>query len=72
MSARVDRSTLQVRIFQLGAEPAEDLSATTTPSERLAMVGRLSEDAWLLAGLPMPGYSRQQIPVRRVTLASKS
>ncbi len=72
MSARADRSNLQVRVFPLGGEPAEDLSATTTPSERLNMVAALSEEAWLLTGNPTPHYPRQQIPIRRVPLASKS
>ena len=72
MSARADRSNLQVRIFPLGGEPAEDLSATPTASERLAMVAALSMEAWLLTGIPMPEYSRQEIPMRRVPLDSKT
>jgi hypothetical protein len=72
MSTRADRSNLQVRIFPLGGEPAEDLSATTTPSERLAMVAALSDEAWVLTGIPMPNYSREQIPIRRIPLARKT
>ena len=72
MSARADRSKLQVRVFPLGGEPAEDLSATTTPSERIAMVTALSEEAWALTGIPMPDYSRDQMPIRIVPLASKT
>jgi hypothetical protein len=72
MSARSDRSNLQVKVFPLGGEPGEDLSATTTPSERLAMVAALSEEAWVLTGIPMPHYLRQQIPIRKVPLASKT
>jgi hypothetical protein len=71
MSARADRSNLQVKVFPLGGEPGEDLSATTTPSERLAMVAALSDEAWVLTGIPIPHYPRQQIPIRRVPLATK-
>lgn len=72
MSARSDRSNLQVKVFPLGGEPGEDLSATTTPSERLAMVSALSDEVWVLTGIPMPQYRRQQIPIRTVPLASKT
>lgn len=72
MSARANRSNLHVRVFPLGGEPCEDLSATTTATERLAMVASLSEEAWTLTGNHMPHYLRQNIPVRRVPLASKT
>lgn len=72
MSSRPNRSNLHVRVFPLGEEPSEDLSATTTIDERLAMVASLSEEAWTLTGSQMPHYLRQNIPVRRVTLSSKT
>lgn len=53
-----------IRIYRLGEEPSEDLSATTTPKERLAMVEELTREAWELAGLPWPTYRRSEIPVR--------
>jgi hypothetical protein len=71
MSTRADRSRLQARIFPLGHEPAEDLSDTTTPSERLAMVWDLSREAWALTGLPVPNYERHQIPITMVALSSR-
>jgi hypothetical protein len=47
---------------RLGEEPSDDLSETTTPAERVAMMWRLAESAWLLAGRPMPTYDRSTIP----------
>jgi hypothetical protein len=38
----------------------------TTPEERLAMMGPLSEEAWHLTGLEIPGYERSRILVRVV------
>ncbi|MBK9386921.1 MAG: hypothetical protein IPN34_19070 [Planctomycetes bacterium] len=58
------RRSWPVRIFRLGAEPSEDLSATTTAEERLAMVEELSRQAWELSGRPWPSYTRAEIPVR--------
>jgi len=64
-----DRSHWPVRKFPLGAEPGDDLSATTTAEERLAMVWPLTLEAWRLAGLPLPTYTRSETPVRVVRLA---
>lgn len=46
------------------APGAEDLSATTTPEERLAMMWELALGAWSLTGQPMPDYSRANMPGR--------
>ena len=53
-----------VRKWQLGDEPGEDLSTTTTAQERLAMMWPLAVEAWSLAGRPLPEYDRRDIPVR--------
>src|SRR5687768_4182193 len=37
-----DRGHWPVRVFRLGEEPSEDLSSTTSPEERLAMVWTLT------------------------------
>lgn len=58
------REQWPIRRFALGEEPSEDLSATTTPEERLAMVWRLTLDAWASQGLPLPEYTREQMPGR--------
>jgi hypothetical protein len=39
-----------------------ELAQTTTPSQRLAMMNRLTLDAWALLGKTLPDYSRQEIP----------
>lgn len=43
---------------------AEDLSATTTVEERLAMMWPLALSAWSLTGQPLPDYTRAQMPGR--------
>jgi hypothetical protein len=51
-------------MFRLGAEPRDDLMATTTASERLAMVALLSARMWRLTGQPTPDYGRVDMPGR--------
>ena len=41
----------------------DDFSACTV-GERVMMVEQMSRDAWASAGLPMPRYSRREMPVR--------
>lgn len=38
----------------------------TTPAERVAMVWTLTREAWSLAGLAVPEYPREGIPLRVV------
>ncbi len=68
MPARPGRSSWPVRRYRLGGEPSDDLGATTTPDERLAMMWPLALEAWSLARRPIPDYSRAQTPVRRSRL----
>ncbi len=58
------RSRWPVLVVSLRDQPADDLSASTTLAERIAMMGPLAEAAWRLAALPLPRYSRRRIPVR--------
>lgn len=53
-----------VRKYDLGKEPGDDLSATTTAEERLAMMWPLAIEAWKVAGRPIPDYSRAEMPIR--------
>ena len=53
-----------VHVYELGNEPGDDLSATTTAEERLAMMWPLALEAWALTGQPLPEYSRSEMPVR--------
>ncbi len=52
------------RAYRLGAEPGDDLSAVSTPEERLAMVAELSRRMWELSGRAVPSYPRAAIPGR--------
>jgi hypothetical protein len=60
------RASWPVRVYRLGEEPDDDLSATTTAEERLAMMWPLALDAWASSGRPMPDYPREKTPVRVV------
>lgn len=57
------RGSWPIRSYPLGGEPAEDLSAVSTPAERLAMMEPLTLEAFALAGLPLPAYARAETPV---------
>jgi hypothetical protein len=58
------RSRWPVARFVLGEEPEDDLSASTTASERIAMMWPLAVEAWRLAGREIPTYARSEAPVR--------
>ena len=59
------RESWPVRKYRLGEEPSDDLSDTTTPEERLAMMWSLALEAWMLTGKPLPDYDRAATPIRR-------
>ncbi len=65
--ARERRAEWPVRIYQLGEEPPENLSAITTAEERVEMVRLLSLRMWELSGQPLPSYPRAAMPVRVIT-----
>ena len=65
----LSRSTMPVRRFRLGEEPADDITATTSASERVEMVVALSRRMLELTGVPVAAYSRDQMPVSIVRLA---
>ncbi|HEY2954567.1 MAG TPA: hypothetical protein VGK89_04910 [Candidatus Eisenbacteria bacterium] len=58
------RRQWNVRKFTLGNEPGDDLSASTTAEERLAMMWPLALEAWALSGARVPDYDRRNAPVR--------
>lgn len=60
----LQRRTWPVRKGRLQDIPEDNLMASTTPEERLAMVWELTLEAWAVAGLPIPDYAREQAPVR--------
>ena len=48
------RGSWQIRRYELGEEPGDDLSATTTGAERIEMMWPLARDAWSFAGRSIP------------------
>lgn len=58
-----DRSDWPVNVYRFGEEPNEDLSAATTPAQRLAMMWPLALEAWTLMGKELPDYDRANMPV---------
>jgi hypothetical protein len=59
-----DPAVWPLRVFRLGEEPGDDLSLTTTLGQRLEMVWLLRDRMWELTGLPVPSYSRADMPIR--------
>lgn len=57
------RADWPVRVYRLGAEPGDDLSAFTSAEERLAMMWPLALEAWDLSGRAVPRYPRGEAPV---------
>lgn len=58
-----------IRIYRLGEEPGDDLSASTSPQERLEMVWELSRRMWALTGRDRPAQARNELPVRVIRRA---
>jgi hypothetical protein len=61
---RAQRARWPIVRHRLGDEPTDDLSAVTTPEERIAMMWTLAQTAWQVAGLPLPTYDRRNLPGR--------
>jgi hypothetical protein len=61
---RAARRDWPIARFRLGEEPPDDLSAATTPGERIAMMWMLAEAAWKAAGRSLPTYDRANLPAR--------
>lgn len=66
MSARDELSPrrLPVRVFRLGAEPSDDLSASTTAEQRFEMVAILSARMLEFSPTPLRENENREIPVR--------
>jgi hypothetical protein len=61
------RATWPGRVADLRHEgDSDDLSSSTTPEERVLMVDFLTRQAWAVSGLPVPQYSRREMPGRVV------
>jgi hypothetical protein len=60
------RQSWPIRVYRLGEEPDDDLSETTTASERLGMMWQLAVDAWASMGQPIPDYPREKTPIHAI------
>lgn len=61
---RRKRAAWPIRQFRLGEEPGEDLSATTSAEERLAMMWPMAVDAFCVRGASSAAPPRADWPVR--------
>ena len=61
---RAARASWPIAVYKLGSEPSDDLSDTTTATERVAMMAELAESAWRLSGRSLPVYGRRDMPGR--------
>ncbi len=58
------RASWPVVRTSLAVSDDDDLSATTTTEQRLAMMWQVSVDAWASSGRPAPDYTRENAPGR--------
>ena len=54
---------MTARVVPLTSIEAGDARMGGTPEERLAAVAELTAEAWRLAGLPLPAYTRATMPI---------
>ena len=60
------RANWPVRLTDLQDETAEPMQGTV--AQRLTATWELTQQAWAVAGLPMPRYDRAHMPVRILRL----
>ena len=58
------RASWPGRKLSLADEGTTDDLSTLTVSQRIALVWRLTQDAWAFAGTPIPDYTRAETPIR--------
>ena len=64
------REKVTMRRVPLRSREAGDARVEVSLNERLALVTTLSLSAWATTGQPLPEYTRDAIPVRRVRLGA--
>ena len=62
------RSDMTYRVVPLGSPEAAAAPVGATVAERLSMLDELSRTTWLATGIPLPCYSRQEMPMKLSTL----
>lgn len=61
---RLARANWPVTKHRLADEVSDDLSESTSPMERIAMMWPLALEAWRVAGREIPVYRRAEMPCR--------
>ena len=61
---RKARAAWPVVVRSLADSTDDDLSNVTDPVQRIRMMWPLAVEAWQLAGLPLPSYTRSDTPSR--------
>jgi hypothetical protein len=64
----MDRSRMTARVVPLTSNEAGDSRTGGTAEQRLAAIAELTLEAWRLAGLALPTYTRATMPVMVGTL----
>lgn len=59
---RLARANWPIRKLALGEEELVDPRDTSTVDERIALVWRLTREAWSFQGREIPDYDRRQAP----------
>lgn len=67
-----DRRGMTVRVVALESDEAGDNRVGGTAAERVALVGKLSEEVWVRTHRPLPAYTRATMPVNLTTLRAQS
>ena len=67
-----DRRDMTVRVVPLASDEAGDNRVGGTAAERVALVGKLSEEVWARTHRPLPAYTRATMPVKLTTLRAQS
>jgi hypothetical protein len=67
-----DRRDMTVRLVPLRSDEGGDSRVGGTAADRVALVGKLSEDAWIRTGRPLPTYTRATIPVKVAGLRAQN
>ncbi len=62
------RGEMTYRVVPLGSPEAASPPPGATAAQCLSMLAELSRATWLATGLPLPHYSRKEMPVKLSTL----
>ena len=62
------RGEMTYRVVPLGSPEAASPPLGVSVAQRLSMLDELSRTTWLATGLPLPHYSRKEMPVKLSTL----